>query len=243
MIVNQDLLIEHLAKWLVEYAKAAGRNVFVVGNRGCRADALLLNICSKATEMYGGGFTTHVLCRANKVEAHRIFKGKITRCTDTCFLSNENFYVYCHDKAEKEGLVIGPVDRTFGLYYRSYGKRSDGGADIFPLFDLEYSEILKATESLYPNIKEFEWEDSRYLTYSEQSPIADIEYANEAEALYGIITSEEAPNKHSRWPYFIGNQKAIIALVWQREKLTRHKMINRPYPKLSDRPHLIKRAV
>jgi hypothetical protein len=241
MIVNQDLLIEHLAKWLVEYAKAAGRNVFVVGFRGCRSDALLLHICSKATEMYGGNFVTHALCMGDRVGAQSVFNGKITYYSHP-FLSNENFYLNCHDIAENNGLVVGPVDRTFGLYYRSYGKRSDGSADVFPLFDLEYSDIRNIVGNLWPNIGEFSWGDSIFSTYTNQYPIADIEYANEAEALYRIITNTEAPNKHPRWPYFIANQKAIIALVWQREKLTRHKMITRPYPILSDKPQLCKRV-
>jgi hypothetical protein len=147
----------------------------------------------------------------------------------------------CSEIAEGNGLVVGSVDRTFGLYYRSYGKRSDGSADVFPLFDLEYLEIESITETIWPKIDR--WEESKFSTYRYQSPAEDIEYANEAEAQYGIITSETPPNQHPRWPYLIGHQKAIIALVWQREKLTRHKMINRPYPILSDKSHLIKRAV
>jgi hypothetical protein len=190
--------------------------------------------------MYGGWLSTHALCRGERIGTQNVFNGKITYY-DRPFLSDENFYLTCAEIAGDNGLVVGSVDRTFGLYHRSYGKRSDGNADIFPLFDLEYSDIHNVVGNLWPNIGEFSWGDCRFSTYNKQPPIADIEFANEAEALYGIVTSTEAPNKHPRWPYFISNQKAIIALVWQREKLTRHKMITKPYPIVSDKPQLCKR--
>jgi hypothetical protein len=224
MIVNPDQLIEYLAKWLAEYAKAAGKNTFVVGFRGTRPDSLLLHICSKAIEMFGGLSAKCISCSID-VNPIDIFKGNVLRVAGD---SEEHFYLQCHRVAEENGIVVGSVDKTFGLYYRDYGKRSDGNADIFPLFDLEYSDIYKITENLWPNIKDWD-ECENYI---------DIEFANEAENLYGIITNPEPPNKHPRWPYFIASQKAIIALVWQREKSTRHKNITRPYPIISDKPQL-----
>jgi hypothetical protein len=234
MITNQTLIIEHLSNWLAEYIKAAGRSVLVVGFRGTRADAILLHICSKATEMYGG-LTTHALCISEKIKINRIFNGKTTYYTDP-FFSNERYYLGCHDLADKNGIVIGPIDRTFGLYYRSYGKRSEGSADIFPLFDLEFSDICQITNNLWPNE---DWEDERFSIYKDQPSVSNLEFANESEALYGIITSEFPPNHHPRWPYFVRDQKSIIAKVHSREKTTSHKKLNKPYPILSDKPQFI----
>jgi hypothetical protein len=231
MITNQDLLIEHLAKWLAEYAKAAGRSVFVVGFDGARSDALLLHICSKATENYGG-LATHALSfPTSTIEIKNVFNGNVTYSIDS--IKNPGYYyLQCHEIAHDHGIVVGPVDRTFGLYYRSYGKRAAGSADVFPLFDLEYSEIVEITDSLWPGLWPVESTDI----------VADIEFCNEAGAMFGIITCEESPHRHPRWPYFIHTQKAMIAKVHQREKLTRHKKMNKPYPSLSDKPQLYRRV-
>jgi len=229
MIINQDLLIEHLSKWLAEYAKAAGRSVFVVGFDGTRSDALLLHICSQATENYGG-LATHALSfPTSTIKIRQVFNGMVTYSIDS---SPGYCYLQCHEIAHDRGIVVGPVDRTFGLYYRSYGKRAAGSADIFPLFDLEYSEIVEITDSLWPGLWPAESTDI----------ISDIEFCNEAEAMFGIITCEEPPHRHARWPYFIHTQKAVIAKIHQREKQTRHKKLDRPYPILSDKPQLCRRV-
>ena len=236
MITNHDLVIEYLAKWLADYAKAAGRSVFVVGFRGTRPDALLLNICSKAAELYGGLSVEALSCSID-IDIRDIFNGK----TNVCHYDNqESFYLQCHRAAEAKGIVVGPIDRTFGLYYRSYGKRAEGSADIFPLFDLNYIEIEELVEKTWPDIDN--WEERNFGMYKWQSPAADIDLCTEAEALYGIITSETPPNQHPRWPYFIGRQKETIAKVWQREKATHHKKLYRPYPTLSDKPQLVRRV-
>ena len=230
MITNQTLLIEHLAKWLAEYAKAAGRSVFVVGFDGTRSDALLLHICSNATENYGG-FSTHALSfPTSSLEIKKVFNGMVTYSIGPN--SPSYYYLQCHEIAQENGIIVGPVDRTFGLYYRSYGKRAEGSADIFPLFDLEYSEIVEITDSLWPGL----WPAISLDT------VHDIEFCNEAEAMFGIITREASPHLHPRWPYFIHTQKTILAKTHQREKLTRHKMLNKPYPVLADKPQLCRRV-
>ena len=235
MITNHDLVIDYLAKWLADYAKAAGRSVFVVGFRGCRADAVLLHICAKAAELYGGLSVEALSCSID-VNIRDIFNGRISVIHGD---SLESFYLQCHKIAEDKGIVVGPIDRTFGLYYRSYGKRAEGSADIFPLFDIDYSDISAIAYSLWDS-KHIKWDvfDTKDLGIIS----TDVEFANDADALYGIITSEVPPNQHPRWPYFIGRQKEIISKVWQREKATRHKKLDRPYPTLSDRPQFIRRA-
>ncbi len=177
MITNQDLVIEYLAKWLGDYAKSAGKNVLVVGFGGTQADALLLHICSKATEQYGK-LTTHAISFPyNNVNIKAIYNGNLTYSIEYDYPPNipEHYFLQCHQIAEaKAGIIVGAVDRTTGLYYRSYGKRAGGSADIFPLFDLNYSEIIEITSALWPNINNWTKENIN---------INDLEFANEAEDL------------------------------------------------------------
>lgn len=234
MITNHELVIEYLAQWLADYAETSGKNTFIVGYRGCRADALLLEICSRARKLNSDISTFAHSCSLS-VDVNDVFRGRSNRIL---YDNMESFYLACHRICEDlNGIIVGPIDRTFGLYYRNHRKRAEGTCDIFPLFDLEYQEIVEITNKLWPKIKD--WEDNIY----DKSKAPLIEFCNEAESKYGIITSEELPNKHPRWPYFIADQKAIIARVHQREKATRHKKIDRPYPVLSDKPQLISRRV
>lgn len=214
-------LLDTLSVWLATYAKNSGKSTFVIGFRETHADALLIHLCSKITEELNTSLSVHVVTNHF---SNNIFNGTVT----TTNSANEEFYLKCHYIADNEnGIIVGPIDKTFGLYYRSYGKFIEGAADIFPLFNLSYNTIVNISEQLYPD---FHWQDSQYKMYDNILQANDIDFSIEAEDLYGIITRAEMPNLHSRWPYFIASQKQILALVHQREKLTRHKKIIKPYP-------------
>lgn len=143
-------------------------------------------------------------------------------------LSIPSFGEYIEDN---ESLLVGSIDNTFGLYYRSFGKRREALADIFPLFDLLYSEIVQVTDSL-----------SLSDHFPQDPPDYEmIEFCNRAESLYSIITYSKPPHMHNRWPYFTSTQKKWIAIAHQREKKTRHKAITKPYPVISDKDNLCKR--
>ncbi len=196
MITNENLLVQYLAKWLIDYIDECGRKTFVIVDHGTRQGDLVKLICSEATKIKGG-FKVRV-CDTNHIDAHKI--------------SNDTF-----------GIVVGLIDRTTGLYYRGYSKLEDGLADIFPLFALEYSEIVQMTNKLFPDREYDDFVDHKM-----------IEFCNKANALYGIITDEQMPNKNGRWPYFLTEQKKWLGLVHQREKATRHKAITKPYPEIPE---------
>lgn len=196
MITNENVLIQYLSKWLADYAGKYGRQTFVVVNNGSRQSDLLKFICSESTKITGG--FKIIICNTNHIEAHHI--------------SNDTM-----------GIVVGLVDRTFGLYYRSYSKIDEGLADVFPLFKLEYSEIIQLTNKFFPDREYIDPIDHRM-----------IEFCNKANSLYGIITDDQMPNKNARWPYFLADQKRWIGMVHQREKATRHKAITKPYPEIPD---------
>lgn len=230
MIVNHELIIQHLAQWLADYAKSVDKYKFVVGFRGTRSDALLLKICEEARKL-NGAISTAVHSCSIGVRVNQVYYGQSTLMHGD---GPEAFYLVCHLKAEElNGLILGPIDRTFGLYYRGYGKRAEGTCDIFPLFDLEYPEIVTITDKIWTGIN---WEDYKFLDLED---VDGISFCNEVESLCGIITADTVPSKHPRWPYFVAYQKSIIARVHQREKSTRHKKLERPFPVLSDKPQLI----
>ncbi len=196
MITNENLLVQYLAKWLFDYINKCGRQTFVVVDSGTRQSDLVKLICSEATEIRGG--LRVQVCDTNHFEALKISDGMF-------------------------GIVVGLIDRTTGLYYRGYSKLDEGLGDVFPLFNLEYSEIIQVTDKLLPNRE-----------YNDPTDHRMIEFCNKANALYGIITDEQTPNKNARWPYFLTEQKKWLGLVHQREKATRHKVITKPYPEIPE---------
>lgn len=151
--------------------------------------------------------------------------------TITVMNSLEEEYMECNMIASKlNGIVVGSIDRTYGFLTRKFGKRAEGAADVFPLLGLEYSEVIQIT-------------DLSGLSFTQDpDDYSHYEFCNRAEAHYGIITNEDPPHKHPRWPYFTGEQKKWIAETHQREKRTRHKIITQPFPYIADRPQLCKRT-
>lgn len=201
MIVNEDLLIKYISNWLADYVKQYDCNSFVLVKN--EKNNLLEYICREATKIYGGL--------------------KIIKDCDN-YISANNI------ATENKGIIIGSIDRTNGLYYRGYNKMGELLADIFPLFDIEYSEIVQVSKKLC-------------LEYPTFTDSALLEFCNEAESLYNIITMDNPPHTHERWPYFTHDQKQWIGIVHQREKKTRHKKLTRPFPIISDKPHICRRSV
>jgi hypothetical protein len=203
MIVDELVLIEYISKWLASYAKQSGRSLFVLNNSEARANQVVAELCHKATRIHGG--LRSYICYGGFVECY-------------------------HYADANNGVIVGSIDRTLGRYYRGYSKLGEGLADVQPLFDLEYSEIIQ----IYKFLKD---------KYEGTDPEGHemIEFCNNAERTYGIITDEKSPHLHSRWPYFTEEQKKWIGIIHQREKKTRHKALNRPFPNISDNPNLCKR--
>lgn len=210
-----NITVNHLANWLAQYLEGAGKKTFVVVNNGTRSDALVLKICSEATLIKKG---TGTIC-IYKEEVPKFFLGKTHKITCAPY---EEYMVAQNCANDMNGVVVGSIDKTLGKYNRTYPKIVYSLGDIFPLYDLQYSEIVKITDSLWPDYKYTD----KIIDYNA------IEFCLRAQDLFGIITSIEPPHKHKIWHTFTTNQKKFIAEAHQREKQTKHKEMQKPYPKI-----------
>lgn len=205
MITNVDLAVEFIAKWLADYAKNNNRKEFIIINSMDCKDSVLNYVCSETTKFHGG-LTLYA------VEA------------------SGYSWIDAHIRAENySGIVVGSIDRSNGFLARNYRKIQNGTADVFPFYDLEYSDICQIGSSVFPGRYDITEEDRM------------LEYCNHIESLYGIITNENPPHTHPRWPYFLSQQKEYIAKVWEREKRTRHKALDhKPFPTIP--AHICRRS-
>lgn len=221
---KEDVLIEYISNWLANYLIDSGRKVFVVKYNETRSDALLLKICSEATTLKKG-LSTICLYQDTKPQMYlgRAYKLDIPHIPNI----NDIDYIIAQKWADdRDGIVLSSIDKTFGKYYRSYSKTSYSLSDIFPLYDLYYSDIVQITDYLWPDMKfqDIEVDDYKML-----------EFCIKAENTFGIITSENSPHKHGMWHTFTSTQKRFIGESQQREKKTRHKEVKKPYPKIPNR--------
>jgi hypothetical protein len=206
MIINVERLIEYLSKWIGDYAKDHGKELFILVNSDNRRDIFTNYICSQATKLHGG-------LKLNTITTNN--PEEITlRYNEAYTLASKN-----------NGIIVGSIDRTFGLYFRNYPKIEYSLMDICPLFDLEYTDIIQATNQIWPNRTDWNGEESTDVYMM-------LEFCNYMEKICKIITDENPPHKHSRWPFLLRQQKDWIAKTHQREKWTRHKEMTKPFPKI-----------
>jgi hypothetical protein len=206
VITNVELLVEYLAKWTAEYTKKNGKQLLVLVHSDNRRDTFTNYICSHATKFHSG-------LRFTAIKNHD---------------ANESVLKYIDAytiASQKNGIIIGSIDKGSGLYSRIYKKIEYGFMDICPLFDLEYTDIIQATLELFPS--RTDWSDNESTEIHRM-----LEFCNHMEKLYGIITADELPHKHSRWPFLLKQQKDWVAKIHQREKWTRHKKMMKPFPEI-----------
>jgi len=219
MIKNPNLFIKHIAEWLAKYAKDNGRKTFVLHYCGRATEAVLIKVCVEATKEMGGlsmivgfepGAEIEKIYSARKVESDFINTALMTDEVDL-------------------GLLLLPVTRTEAML-RNHHKKFVLLGDVFPFLDVKQSDITGIAEKFWPDVK---FNDEKIVGIQSPEGLLDLEDN------YGIITSEEMPSKHSRWPYLMQYQKKDIAFAHQREKLTRHKaIIGKPFPSIRDQKHL-----
>lgn len=216
-------MIKYLGQWVSDYVTKYNRKILVLTPRITNQDLFLVEICKKALERLSES-KIHIITNDNRIkDIYPNFEIEPD--------SRDDLYVSAAYYANKtDGLVISSITKTFGSYYRNYSKIRLGCEDIFPLLDLNQSNIYEVVKTL-DSIKEY--------CYVPEKDIEIIEWCNYIEEKYGVITDEKPPHKHQRWPYFTAEQKKWVAFIHQREKKTRHKIIKGPFPTISDKSFLI----
>lgn len=221
---KEDVLIEHIASWLSKYMIDSGKKTFIVKYNKTRADALLLKVCSEATSIKKGLSTICLYQDASpKTYLGRSYKIDAPHIPN---ISDIDYMIAQKWADDRDGVLLSPINKTFGKYNRTYTKTSYSISDILPLYDLYYSEILQICNYLWPDLK---FDDSGVDDYKM------LEFCIKAEYTFGIITSDASPHKHNMWHTFTSTQKRFIGEAQQREKKTRHKEVRKPYPKIPDK--------
>lgn len=215
MIINPSAIISHISNWITNYIVSNGIKIIIVDINNSIESFLVYKLAANATEIIGGKL---------KLIA-------VTENIQYIQLANENniqcIYGIIRNIADinENSIVLGNIEKTYGLYNRCYNKNKELTADIFPIFDLYYSEIKDLIEFINPELL-------KNLNVREYSDYSLNEWAIKQENKYGIICDDKLPHQHTLWYSFAMKQKEIIAQLHQREKKTRHKINTRPYCKV-----------
>ncbi|MFA5758997.1 MAG: hypothetical protein WC942_06550 [Clostridia bacterium] len=228
-IFDNDKFVNCVSDWISNYLKTNHKTCAVINFNLNRNDMLLLHI---GKQICKNGFNLEVITFDINIsiQLQSVYNGKKTNIiTEDNNISGYSF-IKSHLIANScNGIVLGAVDKTYGLHYRQYSKLEEYTADIFPLYNVEYSDIVNLTNSLYPQIQ-----------FDEKNEYDILEWCLLADKRYNIISGNEIPHKHNRWPYFTQTQKEWIAKVYNREKSTRHKKLdNKPSVTFEGLEHII----
>jgi hypothetical protein len=208
-----SLDISSISNWICNYATSYGKDTLLVPFDGSTNSAVVTWCCLQSTILKTGTLKVLSVVPNNEQE---LFK-KIFNHSYAELPGSQLYYHSLELAKNSNGICVGCVDKTYGSLYRSYKKYNEYLADIQPLYDFLYSEIVEMSESLgfTKNIAPLD-----YRIY---------EWALQQESYYKIITSLDAPNKSYKWYTYTEEQRSFIAKMHQREKKTKHKEIKVPY--------------
>lgn len=212
------MIFQKSSQWIVDYFANNCKNTLVIPFTSIINDIALVLVSIKSKSICG---KLNIYCIVDKQYEElylELFPDIKYEIFDNTGNNNLSFlYLRAHFIANDcSGIVLGSIDQTNKLL-RKYDKLSEYTSDIFPLYGIKYSQLVKLVNNTYPNIKP-KLEDD-YET---------IEWCLDIDKKYGIITNDELPNKNNRWMYLMQNQKVMISKLHSIEKKTRHKIINKP---------------
>jgi hypothetical protein len=236
MIKSNKNVLKHISDWLISYKKSSQAKCFVVYFDSTRHSTLLIHLCflaavpvyivttndSKASEN-NNNYKFLISLFGDKINPIHVFYDSLDAPKNPS---------YTHSIADLySGIILGSIDKTFGLYLRKYKKHQEYTSDIFPLYDLFYSDIVKISSELFANV---DFNDS-----ADENKVRLIEWSIMNNIRTSIITNAELPEKSKHWYMYNYNQKVIISEMYQRDKLTMHKKIQKPYCSIYSNPLLV----
>lgn len=111
-------------------------------------------------------------------------------------------------------LILSSFSRNELNLLRMQRKHTDC-FDLLPFGDLFQSELDQLSCKKYiPNLKSFSVEETEWLDMENQRS--------------GVVVSDIDPVRSEKWYLYTLRQKQIVALAFQIEKNTRHKILNTP---------------
>src|SRR5690606_10821192 len=108
-------------------------------------------------------------------------------------------------------LIISSLCRTSGLVQRLFHKHNNS-ADIYPLLDLYYSEVLEIYKHLNKPDSLIKEEFKEYENHEM------LEFCDRENLKNQIISSDILPHKNEKWFRYTSEQKKAIAELHQLEK-------------------------
>lgn len=230
MTISNSTLLKLIPQWLTKYAESNCKNHLIIPFTGTVNDIVLTKVALEAKLLCG---LINVFCLVDSkflILYKEWFETSNIKYKEIETSNLSVFYLDAHYLAnENNGIVLGPIDKTRSQI-RSYNKLAEYTADIFPFYDIKYSQILEIIKS-FPEYNKI-LTNTRKESFQEEYEM--LEWCLGADNLYGVITSESTPNLNPRWPCFTNMQKTAIARINRIEKTTRHKQINKPYFKVND---------
>jgi len=228
MTIPNVIILARTAKWIVDYTEQNCRNTLIIPFNGIINDIVITKIALEAKNLCG---LLNIYCLIGKEYESlyiKLFGNSNIKYELYDNLNLANFYLKAHDLASNtRGIVLGNIDKTTGYHCRIYSKLAEYTSDIFPIYDIKYSQILSIVKEYFSNL-----DNVKHLISQEECET--IEWCLDADNFYGIITNNEVPEKNSRWPFLIQKQKTAVSRINRIEKFTRHKQINKPYFKIND---------
>ncbi len=212
MILNVEKCIQVIADYLSDYIKKSNRKNFIIEYNNHVLDYVTVKLCEVARQKCGAEIYTYSAFEPPKFD---FAKPLIYDPMEEVAIALDRQFIMNCDK--HKAIIVSGMCRTSGIVERAFHKHLSF-ADIYPVLDLYYSEILQLYE--YFGRNEDVHEQHAFHLYKNHEM---LEYCDRENSKNKIIESDTSPDKNPTWFKYTSDQKKAIAKLHQKEKLTRHK--------------------
>lgn len=240
MILNHSKVIDYLTNWISSYLESNNKKtvVFELDQEPCSIlNALILkkaNIIHQPILFYSDNdFETFLLEREITYTVDPI--PELDDFDYNSLLIREPHLKYSMLLSQANllnGIVLDNNCLSSASIFRTFSKSTLG--DIGPLHDLHRSEVLELIKFLDKKI-DFRFLNTKKCEFTD----FELEWAFGENTKYSIIEGNTDPVKHHIFMSYTARQQTVISKLYQREKLTRHKMVNIPIAQVRKLTNLV----